>query len=107
MERVTRLNWLAATEQSPLANPEVRLAEAGERRRGQVARYIFLGPETARQQAYKTASWTAQSLQALQNLGIFYVFEVAARGAARVASEAVRNGLVEIGAGEGPVNVLA
>jgi hydroxymethylpyrimidine/phosphomethylpyrimidine kinase len=33
--------------------------------------------------------------------------EDAARGAARVASEAVRNGLVEIGAGEGPVNVLA
>jgi hydroxymethylpyrimidine/phosphomethylpyrimidine kinase len=30
----------------------------------------------------------------------------AARGAARVASEAVRNGLVEIGAGEGPVRVL-
>jgi hydroxymethylpyrimidine/phosphomethylpyrimidine kinase len=33
--------------------------------------------------------------------------EAAAHGAARVASEAVRNGLVEIGAGEGPVNVLA
>ena len=33
--------------------------------------------------------------------------EVAARGAARVASEAVRNVLVEIGAGEGPVNVFA
>ena len=33
--------------------------------------------------------------------------EDAARRAARVASEAVRNGLVEIGAGEGPVNVLA
>jgi hydroxymethylpyrimidine/phosphomethylpyrimidine kinase len=33
--------------------------------------------------------------------------EHAARGAARVASEAVRNGLTEIGAGEGPVNVLA
>ena len=31
----------------------------------------------------------------------------AAQGAARVASEAVRNGLVEIGAGDGPVNVLA
>jgi len=31
----------------------------------------------------------------------------AAEIAARVASEAVRNGLVEIGAGEGPVNVLA
>ena len=31
----------------------------------------------------------------------------AAENAARVASEAVRNGLVEIGAGEGPVNVLA
>jgi hydroxymethylpyrimidine/phosphomethylpyrimidine kinase len=33
--------------------------------------------------------------------------EDAARGAARVASEAVRNGLIEIGAGEGPVNVFA
>jgi hydroxymethylpyrimidine/phosphomethylpyrimidine kinase len=33
--------------------------------------------------------------------------EDAARGAARAASEAVRNGLVEIGAGEGPVHVLA
>jgi hydroxymethylpyrimidine/phosphomethylpyrimidine kinase len=33
--------------------------------------------------------------------------EDAARGAARVASEAVRDGLTEIGAGEGPVNVLA
>jgi hydroxymethylpyrimidine/phosphomethylpyrimidine kinase len=33
--------------------------------------------------------------------------EDAARGAARVAAEAVRNGLVDIGAGEGPVNVLA
>ena len=33
--------------------------------------------------------------------------EAAARGAARAASEAVRHGLVEIGAGEGPVNVLA
>ena len=32
--------------------------------------------------------------------------EDAARGAAHTASEAVRNGLVEIGAGEGPVNVL-
>jgi len=32
--------------------------------------------------------------------------EDAARGAAQVASEAVRNGLTEIGAGEGPVDVL-
>jgi hydroxymethylpyrimidine/phosphomethylpyrimidine kinase len=31
----------------------------------------------------------------------------AAENAARAASEAVRNGLVEIGAGEGPVNILA
>ena len=31
----------------------------------------------------------------------------AARGAAHAASEAVRHGLVEIGAGEGPVNALA
>jgi hypothetical protein len=30
----------------------------------------------------------------------------AARGAAAAAAEAVRNGLVEIGAGEGPVDVL-
>ena len=33
--------------------------------------------------------------------------EDAARGAAHAASEAVRNGLAEIGAGDGPVNVLA
>jgi hydroxymethylpyrimidine/phosphomethylpyrimidine kinase len=33
--------------------------------------------------------------------------EEAARGAAQVASKAVRNGLVEVGAGEGPVNVFA
>jgi hydroxymethylpyrimidine/phosphomethylpyrimidine kinase len=33
--------------------------------------------------------------------------EDAARTAARVASEAVRNGLVEVGAGEGPVDVFA
>jgi hydroxymethylpyrimidine/phosphomethylpyrimidine kinase len=32
--------------------------------------------------------------------------EVAARGAARTATEAVRHGLVELGAGEGPVDVL-
>ena len=32
--------------------------------------------------------------------------EEAARGAARAASEAVRQGLVELGAGEGPVDVL-
>jgi hydroxymethylpyrimidine/phosphomethylpyrimidine kinase len=32
--------------------------------------------------------------------------EQAARGAARVASEAVRHGLAEIGAGDGPVDVL-
>jgi len=35
------------------------------------------------------------------------LLEDAAREAARTASEAVRNGLVGIGAGEGPVNVLA
>ena len=33
--------------------------------------------------------------------------EGAAREATRIASEAVRNGLAEIGAGEGPVNVFA
>jgi hydroxymethylpyrimidine/phosphomethylpyrimidine kinase len=33
--------------------------------------------------------------------------EAAARGAAQAASDAVRNGLSEIGAGEGPVDVLA
>jgi hydroxymethylpyrimidine/phosphomethylpyrimidine kinase len=32
--------------------------------------------------------------------------EEAARGAARAASDAVRHGLVEIGAGDGPVDVL-
>jgi hydroxymethylpyrimidine/phosphomethylpyrimidine kinase len=35
-----------------------------------------------------------------------FSLEEAARGAAKAAGEAVRNGLVEIGAGEGPVDVL-
>jgi hydroxymethylpyrimidine/phosphomethylpyrimidine kinase len=35
-----------------------------------------------------------------------FTLEEAARGAARAASEAVRNGLDELGAGEGPVDVL-
>ena len=35
-----------------------------------------------------------------------FSLEEAARGAAAAAGEAVRNGLVEIGAGEGPVDVL-
>jgi hydroxymethylpyrimidine/phosphomethylpyrimidine kinase len=45
------------------------------------------------------------TLAALLAKGVF--LEEAARTAAHSASEAVRNGLVEIGAGEGPVNVLA
>jgi hydroxymethylpyrimidine/phosphomethylpyrimidine kinase len=40
-------------------------------------------------------------------LALGETLEDAARGAAHAASEAVRKGLVEIGAGEGPVNVLA
>jgi hydroxymethylpyrimidine/phosphomethylpyrimidine kinase len=45
------------------------------------------------------------TLAALLSKGV--ALEEAARTAAHTASEAVRNGLVEIGAGEGPVNVLA
>jgi hydroxymethylpyrimidine/phosphomethylpyrimidine kinase len=47
----------------------------------------------------------SSTLAALLAKGL--ALEGAARGAAETASEAVRNGLVEIGAGEGPVNVLA
>jgi hydroxymethylpyrimidine/phosphomethylpyrimidine kinase len=45
------------------------------------------------------------TLAALLAKGV--ALELAAREAARAASEAVRNGLTEIGAGEGPVDVLA
>jgi hypothetical protein len=34
------------------------------------------------------------------------MLEAAARGAARAATDAVRHGLVELGAGDGPVDVL-
>jgi hypothetical protein len=71
--------WAAATMGGAIGNPDMRLAQARQRRRGQLTRYIFLGPETPRRQAYKTASWGAQSLQAMQNVGLFYVFEVVAR----------------------------
>jgi hydroxymethylpyrimidine/phosphomethylpyrimidine kinase len=52
------------------------------------------------QAALTPQRWRRSSRRALS-------LEEAARGAARAASESVRNGLVEIGAGEGPVNVLA
>lgn len=72
--------WVVATLETPQTNPDLVLSEALMRRRGEVMRFIFLGPESPRRQSYKAASWTAQSLQALQNVGFFYVFEVVARG---------------------------
>jgi hypothetical protein len=57
----------------------MRLEQAQWRRRGRWLRFVFLGPESPRRQAYKAASWTAQSFQALQSVGVFYVFEVMAR----------------------------
>jgi hypothetical protein len=71
--------WIEATVASPLANPDARLDQALQGRRGQMLSFVLLGPQTARQHAYEVASWAAQCYQALQNVGIFYVFGVGAR----------------------------
>jgi hydroxymethylpyrimidine/phosphomethylpyrimidine kinase len=69
-------------------------------------RHIEIGVERHDLAATHGAGCThSATLAALLAKGVS--LEDAARGAAQAASEAVRNGLVEIGAGEGPVNVLA
>lgn len=75
----TEQRWADAVAASPLLNPDQRLAQAQWRRRGQIGRYIFWGPETGRQHARQYAKGTAQMFDAMENLGFFYVFEVAGR----------------------------
>ena len=71
--------WLTATMNTPGSNPDERLREARAGRRGQLWKYIFIGPERPREQVYKTASVLSATWNALQNIGLFYVFEVFAR----------------------------
>lgn len=71
--------WLTAFVSSPAQNLDERLIRALSQRRGQIWKFIFLGPEKPRQRVYKAASWVSQSLEAMQNIGIFYVFELVSR----------------------------
>ncbi len=72
--------WAGAVVGDPAQNPDRALAVAQGRRRGALWRYIFLGPDSPRRQAYKTATWATQAWQALQNVGFFYLFEALGRG---------------------------
>lgn len=88
--------WARAWIEDPLHNPDRRLDQARARRRGQLARYIFIGPDTPRRRTYKAASWATQTYDALQNVGFFYVFEVLGRSvqaavAPPVPADAVRD----------------
>lgn len=71
--------WLSALASDPQSNIDQRLAEARATRRTGTLRYIFIGPERARERAYKTATWLTTAWSALQNVGVFYVFEVLGR----------------------------
>lgn len=71
--------WMLAFAGDPAQNPDLRLNNAIETRRGKQLHYVFLGPERTRERAYKTASWLTQTYNALASIGVFYVFEVAGR----------------------------
>ncbi|GEM_PF-3384122 len=68
--------WLRALLLNPAFNPDLRLARAQASRRANLARFIFLGPETAQERLYATSSRAAQAWNAVASLGVFYVFEV-------------------------------
>ncbi len=81
--------WLEGWLGSAAHHPDLGLERARARRRGQTLRYIFLGPETPRRQAYKAATWSTHALGALENVGFFYVFEVIGRGVMSVIGPVV------------------
>lgn len=73
--------WLEQLLVDPRINPDVRLARAEASRRGSLARFIFVGPETERERAYKYSSALAQTWNFASSIGLFYVFEVIYRAA--------------------------
>ncbi|MCE5228277.1 hypothetical protein LLG95_01595, partial [bacterium] len=88
--------WAQAMVDDPDHNPDRRLDQASSHRRGQLMKYILIGPDTARRRTYKAASWAAQTYQAMQNIGIFFVFEVMGRAVQSmfsppVPAEAIRD----------------
>ncbi|MEN6625536.1 MAG: hypothetical protein ABFD69_04825 [Candidatus Sumerlaeia bacterium] len=71
--------WAGAIVDDPGQNPDRRLDAARARRRGQLMHYIFIGSDTPRRRTYKAASWASQTYEAMQNIGVFFVFEVIGR----------------------------
>lgn len=72
--------WIESALASPGFNPELRLARARGDLAASRAEFVLLGPESARDQAYKVSSRVAQFWSALTGVGIFYGFEIAYRG---------------------------
>lgn len=68
--------WLKRLLQDPQFNPDLRLARAQSSRRGHMASFIFLGPESSRERAYTFASRLTSAIDAVGSIGLFYVFEV-------------------------------
>lgn len=68
--------WLKRLLQDPQFNPDLRLARAESSRRGNLAAFILIGPESNRARAYTFASRVSSAFDALASVGIFYVFEV-------------------------------
>jgi hypothetical protein len=88
--------WLDALADSPEQNPRARLDRARAARRGALWRYVILGPERPRERAYQTASLAVQSVDALRDIGFFYVFEVLTRaGTAIVRTPAPEEAVVD------------
>lgn len=67
--------WIKNMLQDPQFNPDLRLARAQSSRRGHLASFIFLGPESSRERAYNFASRMTSAFDALAGIGVFYIFE--------------------------------
>lgn len=74
------VRFLRAMMLDPAFNPDLQLERARATRRGQRFKYVLLGSDSNRERAYKAASGVTQTLNALHNIGILYVFEVLGRG---------------------------
>ena len=71
--------WLRAMSDSDAQNPDARLDRARWRRRGQIWKYIFWGPDPTPERLHRTTGWFVKSWQALRNVGLFYLAEVVSR----------------------------
>ena len=71
--------WIEALALDPAHNPVLRMNRAQSQRSGQLWHFIFVGPQEPCQRVIEGANWLTQALDAIQNVGLFYAFDVLGR----------------------------